>query len=53
MQKGEGGILCVILFMDANICETQALTLESTSVVGRDFLNSSYFLSRKECPFSS
>lgn len=34
---GEGSILRVILFMDANSCEIQVLTLESTSVAGRGF----------------
>lgn len=49
---GRGGILCVILFMDANSCEMQVLTLESTSVVVRGFLKlSSYLLSRERASF--
>lgn len=37
MKMEEGSVLFVILFMDANGCEIQVLTLESTSVVGRRF----------------
>lgn len=33
----EGGVLFIILLMDANGCEIQVLTLESTSVMGRIF----------------
>lgn len=39
MQMEEGGILLIVLFTDANSCEIQVLTLESTGVMGGDFFN--------------
>lgn len=51
MQLEEDSIRFVISFMDANACEIQVLTLESTSVVGRWFFNSSYLLSGERACF--